>query len=269
MLSAVALAGCTKAETLPEVPGNVLLSVSATIPENLATKSYGDGGTAYILYAEAYTHEGTCVLRKECSVENGSASIELQLAKGRSYDIIFWAQCKGGEAYDNSDLRKIRLRKNRLEQLAIEDFFSVAERMDAFCKVMQDVEVTSSADIAVILERPLAQLNISSSGELSGDASSTALTLKGIPEYYQPLTGKTGGNITLKAAYNLPCYDKLVTENGSYEYMAMAYVFAESQPSQISGTIEISYGEDGTKKKTLEFAGVELSSNRRTNMIYR
>lgn len=262
MLSAVALAGCTKAETLPEVPGNVLLSVSATIPENLTTKSYGDGGTADILYAEAYTHEGTRVLRKECSVENGSASIELQLAKGRSYDIIFWAQCKDGEAYDNSDLRKIRL-----EQPAIEDF-SGAERMDAFCKVMQDVEVTSSADIAVILERPLAQLNISSSGELSGDASSTALTLKGIPEYYHPLTGKTGGDIILKAAYNnLPCDDKLVTENGSYEYMAMAYVFAESQPSPISGTIEISYG-DGTSK-TLEIAGVELSSNCRTNMIYR
>lgn len=262
MLSAAALAGCTKAETLPEVPGNVLLSVSATIPENLATKSYGDGGTADILYAEAYTHEGTRVLRKECSVENGSASIELQLAKGRSYDIIFWAQCKDCKAYDNSDLRKIRL-----EQPAIEDF-SGAERMDAFCKVMQDVEVTSSADIAVILERPLAQLNISSSGELSGDASSTALTLK-VPKYYQPLTGKTGGDITLKAAYNLPCDDKLVTENGSYEYMAMAYVFAESQPSPISGTIEISYGEDGTVKTTLEIAGVELSSNRRTNMIYR
>lgn len=262
MLSAAALAGCTKAETLPEVPGNVLLSVSATIPENLATKSYGDGGTADILYAEAYTHEGTRVLRKECSVENGSASIELQLAKGRSYDIIFWAQCKDCKAYDNSDLRKIRL-----EQPAIEDF-SGAEQMDAFCKVMQDVEVTSSADIAVILERPLAQLNISSSGELSGDASSTALTLK-VPKYYQPLTGKTGGDITLKAAYTLHCDDKLVTENGSYEYMAMAYVFAESQPSPISGTIEISYGEDGTVKTTLEIAGVELSSNRRTNMIYR
>lgn len=261
MLSAVALAGCTKAETLPEVPGNVLLSVSATIPENLTTKSYGDGGTADILYAEAYTHEGTRVLRKECSVENGSASIELQLAKGRSYDIIFWAQCTDGEAYDNSDLRKIKL-----EQRAIEDF-SGAERMDAFCKVMQDVEVTSSADIAVILERPLAQLNISSSGELSGDASSTALTLNGIPEYYHPLTGKTGGDITLEAAYNLPCDDKLVTENGSYEYMAMAYVFAESQPSPISGTIEICY-RDGTTKK-LEIAGVELSSNCRTNMIYR
>lgn len=264
MLSAAALAGCTKAETLPEVPGNVLLSVSATIPENLATKSYGDGGTADILYAEAYTHEGTRVLRKECSVENGSASIELQLAKGRSYDIIFWAQCKDCKAYDNSDLREIRLE----EQLAIEDF-SGAERMDAFCKVMQDVEVTSSADIAVILERPLAQLNISSSGELSGDASSTALILKGIPEYYQPLTGKTGGDgdINLNAAYNLPCDDKLVTENGSYEYMAMAYVFAESQPSPISGTIVISYRDDTTK--TLEIAGVELSSNCRTNMIYR
>ena len=262
MLSAAALAGCTKAETLPEVPGNVLLSVSATIPENLATKSYGDGGTADILYAEAYTHEGTRVLRKECSVENGSASIELQLAKGRSYDIIFWAQCKG-EAYDNSDLRKIRLK-----QRAIKDF-SGAEQMDAFCKVMQDVEVTSSADIAVILERPLAQLNISSSRELSGGASSTALTLNGIPEYYQPLTGKTGGDgdINLNAAYNLPCDDKLVTENGSYEYMAMAYVFAESQPSPISGTIVISY-RDGTTK-TLEIAGVELSSNCRTNMIYR
>lgn len=259
MLSAAALAGCTKAETLPEVPGNVLLSVSATIPENLATKSYGDGGTADILYAEAYTHEGTRVLRKECSVENGFASIELQLAKGRSYDIIFWAQCKG-EAYDNSDLRKIRLK-----QRAIKDF-SGAEQMDAFCKVMQDVEVTSSADIAVILERPLAQLNISSSGELSGDACSTALTLEDIPEYYHPLTGKTDGYITLNAAYNLPCDDKLVTENGSYEYMAMAYVFAESQPSPISGTIEISY-EDGTEE--LEIAGVELSSNRRTNMIYR
>lgn len=264
MLSAAALAGCTKAETLPEVPGNVLLSVSATIPENLATKSYGDGGTADILYAEAYTHEGTRVLRKECSVENGSASIELQLAKGRSYDIIFWAQCKDCKAYDNSDLREIRLE----EQPAIEGF-SRAERMDAFCKVMQDVEVTSSADIAVILERPLAQLNISSSGELSGDARSTALTLK-VPKYYQPLTGKTGGDgddITLKAAYTLPCDDKLVTENGSYEYMAMAYVFAESQPSPISGTIVISY-RDGTTK-TLEIAGVELSSNCRTNMIYR
>ena len=267
MLSAAALVGCTKAETLPEVPGNVLLSVSATIPENLATKSYGDGSIADILYAEAYTPDGTRVLRKEGSVENGSASIELQLAKGRSYNIIFWAQSKDSEAYDNSDLREIRL-----VQPEIEDF-NGAERMDAFCNVMQDVEVTSSADIAVILERPLAQLNISSSGELSGDASSTALTLNGIPEYYQPLTGKTGGDggdggdITLKAAYTLPCDDKLVTENGSYEYMAMAYVFAESQPSPISGTIEISYRDDPVK--TLEIAGVELSSNCRTNMIYR
>lgn len=262
MLSAAALAGCTKAETLPEVPGNVLLSVSATIPENLTTKSYGDGGTADILYAEAYTHEGTRVLRKECSVENGSASIELQLAKGRSYDIIFWAQCKNCKAYDNSNLRNIGLKQRAIEDLD----FSEAEQMDAFCKVMQDVEVTSSADIAVILERPLAQLNISSSGELSGDASSTALTLK-VPKYYQPLTGKTGDDITLKAAYTLPCDDKLVTENGSYEYMAMAYVFAESQPSPIFGTIVISY-KDGTTK-TLEIAGVELSSNCRTNMIYR
>lgn len=39
--------------------------------------------------------------------------------------------------------------------------------------------------------------------------------------------------------------------------MAMAYVFAESQPSPISGTLKICY-VDGTEK--IEIAGVELSS---------
>ena len=68
------------------------VTFSVNTPE-IATRAYSDGMTATVLQYAVYDEAGTELeaLTKTDATINGSATVDLQLATGNKYSVIFWA----------------------------------------------------------------------------------------------------------------------------------------------------------------------------------
>ena len=82
--------------------------------------------------------------------------VELRLMRNRTYHIAFWAQSSETDAYDTNDLSKVEV---KYENAANND-----ELRDAFCKVETFTVSTGGVSQDVILTRPLAQINVGTTG---------------------------------------------------------------------------------------------------------
>ena len=79
------------------------------VPNKNFTRSVGTGSIINTLYVEARSVTGEKVRGEfPMSVESGG-NARLSLAKGQSYDIIFWAQWKDSPAYDLTDLSAVKM----------------------------------------------------------------------------------------------------------------------------------------------------------------
>ncbi|MDE5874765.1 MAG: hypothetical protein K2H15_03885, partial [Muribaculaceae bacterium] len=79
--------------------GNVVVQLQ--LPENLATRAFGEGTTATRLrYAVYHTGEQTPIITDGATFENLQATVSLNLVNGKSYDFIFWADDPGSNYYD-------------------------------------------------------------------------------------------------------------------------------------------------------------------------
>jgi len=130
------------------------LSADALSTEAVAD---GDGAAANVNHwiMEVRDSDGDLFNRQE---ETGVAGVlthtfNVTLAKGQTYDILFWADTEG--SYDTADLTNVTL-------LASESTGYAANRdsRDAFTAVETGFSTTAAATLNVTLKRPFAQLNV-------------------------------------------------------------------------------------------------------------
>lgn len=117
------------------------------------------------------------------------------------YQVAFWAQCSETDAYDTRDMAKVEVKYSTTADGKTVNYLNNTERRDAFCAVSQKFTAKTKQTEDIILRRPLAQVNVGTTGwDYEGAAvlrpgsvsyTQSTMTLKGVAKYYNVLEKRT------------------------------------------------------------------------------
>ncbi len=248
--------------------GDVTVSFTAQLPGQLASRSYSDGTTAknlhYAVYA-AGTNEVIFTSQDgDLTMDNDkSATVNLNLVNGRSYDVVFWAYATGAPYSYNDASKQVTI---NAADLKCND-----ETLDAFYAV-KTFTVTGPVTESIELTRPFAQINIGTNDiEEANDAKVTAeeteMTVTGYTAF-NVMDGSVDGEEPLTYAMTaipsgetFPYQD--TTEGAKpYEYLAMAYVLVPAEKQTVDVTMTVDKATNFEKT----YSNIPVQRNYRTNI---
>ena len=246
------------------VDGNeAVVQFQISTPE-IATRAYSDGMTATNLQYAVYDKDGKQITEMFPGVGygekeiKGSTTVELKLAQGNTYHVLFWASAEGAPYTVDFDTHKLTVDYNG---------YSNDESRDAFYK-WHTVTVNSNEPQRVELRRPFAQLNIGTGDMADAEAAgvevkTTGVTVEGV---YSTMNFKDGAvsdkvNVTFDHA-DIPSGETFPVTG--YDYLAMNYVLVGTEKS-VSNEVVLTYtGAAATETRT--FTSIPLQRNYRTNI---
>lgn len=251
VLASASIVSCSK--DLPEA-GDAEVSFTATLPTNSRTRAFGDGTNINTLVVGVFNGSGE-VDRKTFSVSGSTVDVSLTLAQGQTYSFVFWAYNKSCDIYDTADLTGIKM---SVQEQPVT--FEQAEAADAFFVVVKDVAITGNSSRSVELVRPLAQINVGTTGK----AVAATITVKGVPDTFHPFTNTVSGETNYTWDFTEVTTETFTVDGVEYNYLAMGYLFAPVEGMQVEA--ELSLTDNG---QVITFPQVELQANRRSNIIGR
>ena len=252
--------------------GDVQVNFTATLPTDTRTRAFGKAEQVNTLVvgifkkgvADVHTNNGGSwnyyeIDRKSFPINGTSANVQLTLAQEQTYSFIFWAYDGNQNIYDIDDLTAIVM-----NPLTSPITFSEAEAMDAFFATMEDITITGDCSYPVELIRPLAQINVGT----TGTPMQTTFKAKAVPDTFYPFTNTVSGatdytwnfSETTDETFSVKDKDNKEIE---YNYLAMGYVFAPTTATNISAELTLT---NGNASKTVEFPQVEIEANQRSNI---
>ena len=243
----------------PVTSGESLVSFTAQLPEGLNSRSYGNGETATKLHYQAYEVNNSVWapvddLKGDADI-HGQTDVQLRLANGKTYKVVFWASAEGAPYTFDADDMSVSVTYTGIH--------SNNESLDAFYAV-ESITVTESASKRVELHRPFAQLNIGTADiEAYRDAgysvSETGVTVSAVYDKFSFTTENVVGDshpqtfsATTIASGDFPVLD--------YEYLAMNYLLV----SKDKETVDVTLNYGGAVNPT--YANVPVQRNYRTNI---
>lgn len=152
------ITSCSDVEFFDSEDEVVSMTYTIGLDDDVSSRAIGDGSQVDKLYVGIY--EGNMeVERLEANINDRKANITIELFKGRTYDLAFWAQNSQTSVYDRTDLKNVDI--TYPASMTLQE----ADRMDAFFLMKEDVTVNQMGEDggALTLTRPFAQLNIASS----------------------------------------------------------------------------------------------------------
>lgn len=240
ILIALALASCTKVETVRDVAVQFNADIS---PEMTVLVRGGEAQPEQVIanhaVLQAWQDNNVLAAKVEQSITPGTTQISfggVRLVEGEQYDIYIWVDC--AEYYNVGDLRTVRLADKGFDGKSLE--------FDAF---FAHTDVTCSKDEVihqVTLKRPFAKVSFSAPVDSVTKISFTA------PTGLDLRTGKVLSS-TKNIEYTVQPEISTVT--------AFDYIFADEGLSQMSYTFKL--GEEKASTAT-----VPISRNTKTNIIY-
>ena len=207
------------------------VSVTVGEPGTVSTRAIGDGTTVNQLHYAVYDEGGALIadLGDVKDVASFPTKVEITLAKGQTYSIVFWAQNSGTTAYSykDGDLKNITI-----------DYTGANndETRDAFFKTVSHT-VTGDIELDVTLERPFAQINLGVTEEDWNDAKVAGIEVKESEvvisnaatslDLFNGTVGN-GESVTYTASV-IPGEDLMVDfdKNGTkeaYKYLSLSYI---------------------------------------------
>ena len=245
--------------------GDVQVNFTAMLPTDTRTRSFGKAKQVDTLVvgifkkgvADVYTNNGGSwsyheIDRKEFPINGTSVDVQLTLAQEQTYSFVFWAYNSNQSIYNINDLTAITM-----TELPNTITFAQAETADAFFSTMEDVPITGSCSYRVTLVRPLAQINVGT----TGTPMQATFKAKAVPDTFYPFTNTVSG--ASDYTWN---FSETTAETFSAD-LAMGYVFAPTTEMQI--VAELTLTDDEQTSKTVEFPKVEIESNKRSNIAGR
>ena len=284
-LSALMLASCANEDLNgPAQDGPVVFSVQ--LPGEF-TRAISDGSTATQLsYAVYLKGEDNVLFTSENTGDPQAAafsglktSLSLNLAKGKEYDIIFWADKPGNSFYDFKPAAKS-------VEIKYDGIVSNDEDRDAFFQ-KETFKVTGAETRTVTLRRPFAQLNFATSDlEAANKAglnfSKTQVTVSNVYNTLNLLTGvasntATGDNAVTFAWNGLVNNDVVngtTDTSKKYNWLSMNYLLTGAVPgtdiqTADSETVNCTFkvqDSNASKINTIEISNVPVQRNYRTNI---
>ncbi|MBR4088538.1 MAG: hypothetical protein IKK19_04460 [Bacteroidales bacterium] len=197
--------------------------------------------------------------RLEFPMSGTSANIQLTLAKDQTYSFIFWAYDKDAGIYNTEKLTSIKMNPlpdNHSLQL------QQAESADAFFAVKEGVTIMGSGSYPVELERPLAQVNVGTTGKVV----QATLKAKGVPDTFYPFTNSVSGAADRTWNFNLSqqaTKETFTADGTQYNYLAMGYLFAPTTQKNIAVELTLT---DGSNSNTVQLDQTPIEVNKKTNI---
>lgn len=139
--------------------GDVEVNFTAMLPTDTRTRSFGKAEQVNTLVVGVFNTQKEELERKEFAINGTSVNITLALAQNQIYSFVFWAYDSNRNIYDIDDLTAIKM--NTLPNPIT---FSEAEASDAFFATEEDITITGSNSYPIELVRPLAQINVGTTG---------------------------------------------------------------------------------------------------------
>lgn len=267
----------------------VTLTVQA--PASPVTKAFGDGTTSNLRLDFGVFDENGEVLDalRQTDIEFGAAdsegkrstTVKVNLAKGKTYHFICWAQDNTLACYNHGDLKAITVDYSK-------DNAANVEKRDAFYACVKSDIVTADYTQTITLTRPFAQLNVGSDdlkeaekagldttklyvelsvtdcpNVLNADFAKQSYTVAGSVEatFTKAICPATGTNP-----------ERINVElNGtpkSYSWLSMNYIFTSVSKDDLK-KVTFNLYEEGTHLVTYTEDNVPFQANWRTNLLGR
>lgn len=263
---------CSNDEIIASTSGDTA-HVSFTINTDAVTgsRAIADGTTATKLYYGVYL-EGQLVKTDVPTLEGGHYTLHLDLVKGQTYELAFWAQADGAPYV-------VTIGDNKMEvEVLYAEKPNNAENRDAFtahhsCTINGDINET------ITLTRPLAQINVGINAEDYNAAKSagveivaSSVELKGtFGSVYNVMDGTTttSENVTYTTS-EIPADSEILEVAGTdYKYLSTCYVLpanaAESQTVDAKFTFVGASNQEIVLEQGLD--ALPIQSNYRTNIL--
>lgn len=267
MMLAIMVVGIQSCSDDLQETGDVEVSFTATLPTDTRTRSFGKAEQVNTLVvgifkkgvSDEHTNSGGSwsyyeTDRKFFPISGTSIDVSLSLAQNQTYSFVFWAYDSSQNIYDIDDLTAVKM--NTLPNPIT---FSEAEASDAFFATEKDITVTGSSSYPIELVRPLAQINVGTTG-VPMQASFTA---KSAPDTFHPFANTVSGETDFIWNFSDTTTETFSADGTAYNYLAMGYLFAPTTAMQIAAELTLT---DGEKSKTVEFPKVEIEANQRSNI---
>ena len=252
--------------------GETTVTFNAQLPAGLQTRAAGDGLTATTLsYAVYEQGKTTPVITSEDEVtfENRQATLSLRLAKGKTYDFLFWADSYGKDAAENPYTVDFATQTLTVDY---DGALSNEEARDAFFG-KATVAVKGAVSENIILKRPFAQLNIGTNdmaeakaSGLNTEALQSSVKVSGIFSGMNLMTGLVDANTSTEVTFGLnDIPDESFTADGrTFDYLALNYLLVSDQKGLVN--CEFTYS-DGATTDTKTVDNVPVQRNYRTNIF--
>ena len=270
-LSIVALAGmlfatsCQESLVEPQMEGPATFTVQ--VPDQMGTKAIGSKANVNQLLVAVYQEAfdgAKAIHRQTAEVKNGVATISLNLIKGQSYDVIFWAQKDNGYVNVNTEFE--------LVNIPVENKHHNDDNGAAFFFYKENF-VPSGVAESVTLKRPFAQLNLGTTAEsLITNAGTvaietSAITVGNVATSFNTVLGYGQGEQTLVfAAKPEPQQELTVGNDDHYVYVSMDYLPISGDDEAVV-TVEAQITLNNTQVVSHKFTNVPVRENYRTNIV--
>ena len=234
--------------------GDVEVNFTAMLPTDTRTRSFGEAEQVNTLVVGVFNSQKTEIERKEFAINGTSVNVTLALAQNQTYNFVFWAYDSSQNIYDIDDLTAIKM--NTLPNPIT---FSEAESSDAFFATEADITVTGNSSYPIELVRPLAQINVGTTGKVM----QASFTAKSASDTFHPFTNTVSGETDFTWNFRDTTTETFSADGTAYNYLAMGYLFAPTTAMQIAVELTLT---DGENNKTVEFPQVEIQANQRSNI---
>lgn len=237
--------------------------VSFTLEQpGIATRAYSDGLTAktltYAVY-EAGTQTVVTQSEDEVTFTNKTATVNLRLVTGKSYDILFWADAENAPYTFDARNQTITVANNLTSQ---------DESRDAFFAAEKSLLVDGAINKTITLYCPFAQLNIGTT-DAEEDAVKnyapiqSSVTVKNVYNTLNLLSGEvTGATGLTYAMANIPGEGETFPVDG-VKYLSMNYLLVDAEKELVDVEFTVS---NGSHTITREYTAVPVQRNYRTNI---
>lgn len=247
MAAAALLTSCSSDEdfSIPAGDGDVTFTV--TLPEGINTRAYADGNAATKLdYAVYLTGTDEVITSSLPGADKGpdavltnqrTFTLTLPLAKGKTYDLVFFASNPKCSAYTfDAAGKSVSI---DYKGIKVND-----ESRDAFFQAYKGLEITGPVNKEIPLYRPFAQINIGTDDiEIAKksltELGTTNLTVDNIYSKFNLFTGEASepvsGGLTfdfngVPSGEKFPVTHPKASEGKSYDYLSMNYLLTGAVP---------------------------------------
>lgn len=249
--------------------------VSFTLEQpGIATRAeYSDGTKAttltYAVYETGVTPIKPIIVSKdEVSFSGKTATVNLRLVTGKTYDILFWA-----DSYTEETNAPYIFNENTQEiTVTYTGITSQDENRDAFFAAKQSLKVDGAINETIALYRPFAQLNIATTDHTEEAVtdfgpSQTKVEVSNVYNTLNLLTGIATGEVkNLEYGFAaIPEGETFPVEGVTAQYLSMNYLLVQDEKELV--TIDFTVANaSGTELPVKNYVDVPVQRNYRTNI---